>query len=38
MFFRQSMSITQQLTPIYNTTVNKNKIIVALNVAKLIVI
>jgi len=28
------MSITQQLIPIYNTTVHKNKRIIALNVAK----
>ena len=31
MLFRHSMSITQQLMPIYNTTVHKNKINVALN-------
>ena len=31
MFFRHSMSIAQQLMPIYNTTVHKNKINVALN-------
>ena len=36
MLFQKSMSITQQLTPIYNTTVHKNKRIVsvALNVVK----
>ena len=31
MLFRHSMSITQQLMPIYNTTMHKNKINVALN-------
>ena len=34
MLFRYSMSITQQLMPIYNITVHKNKTNVALNVAK----
>ena len=32
MWFKHSMSIAQQLIPIYNTTVHKNKTIVALNV------
>ena len=31
MLFRHSMSIAQELMPIYNTTVHKNKINVALN-------
>ena len=31
MLFQYSMSIAQQLMPIYNTTVHKNKINVALN-------
>ena len=31
MLFRHSMSIAQQLMPIYNTTVHKNKVNVALN-------
>ena len=34
MLFRYSMSITQQLMPIYNTTVHKNNSNVALNVDK----
>ena len=39
MLFRHSMSITQQLIPIYNTTVHKNnKTINDFNVAKLLVI
>ena len=33
MRFKHSMSIAQQLMPIYNTTVHKNKSAVALNVA-----
>ena len=33
MWFKHSMSITQQLMPIYNTTAHKNKSTVALNVA-----
>ena len=32
MWFKHSMSIAQQLLPIYNTTVYKNKTNVALNV------
>ena len=32
MWFKHSMSIAQQLIPIYNTTVHKNKSSVALNV------
>ena len=32
MWFKHSMSITQQLIPIYNITVQKNKTNVALNV------
>ena len=32
MWFKHSMSIAQQLIPIYNTTVHKNKTNVALNV------
>ena len=32
MLFRHSMSIGQQLMPIYNTTVHKNKLNIALNV------
>ena len=31
MLFRHGMSIAQQLMPIYNTSVNKNNINVALN-------
>ena len=31
MLFRRSMSIAQQLMPIYNTTLHKNKTNVALN-------
>ena len=38
MLFQHSMSITQQLMPIYNITVHKNLSIVALNVAKLLVL
>ena len=34
---RHSMSIAQQLMPIYNTTVHKNKINVALNLMRLTV-
>ena len=34
---KHSMSIAQQLIPIYNTTVHKNKSNVALNAAKLFV-
>ena len=37
MWFKYSMSIAQQLIPIYNTTVHKNKTNVALNVVKLFV-
>ena len=37
MWFYHSMSIAQQLIPIYNITVDKNKSYVALNVAKLLV-
>ena len=37
MRFKHSMSITQQLIPIYNTTVHKNKSNVVLNVIKLLV-
>ena len=38
MLFKHSMSISQQLIPIYNTTVQKNKTYdVALNVARLFV-
>ena len=33
MSFKHSKSIAQQLMPIYNTTVHKNKTTVALNVA-----
>ena len=33
MWFKHSMTIAQQLMPIYNTTVHKNKSAVALNVA-----
>ena len=33
MWFKHSMSIAQQLMPIYNTTLHKNKITVALNMA-----
>ena len=36
MLFRYSMSITQQLMPIYNITVHKNKTNVALNVVKIV--
>ena len=36
MLFRQRISITKQLIPIYNTTVHKNMIIIALNVTKLL--
>ena len=32
MWFRHSMNIVQQLMPIYNTTVHKNKSFVAFNV------
>ena len=37
MLFLHSMSIAQQLIPIYNTTVHKNKSYVALNVANVFV-
>ena len=33
MWFKHNMSIAQQLIPVYNTTVRKNKCSVALNVA-----
>ena len=32
MWFKHSMSIAQQLIPIYNTTVYKNNVMIALNV------
>ena len=35
MWFKHIMSIAQQLMPIYNTIVHKNKTIVALNVANI---
>jgi len=38
MLFRHSMSIAQQLMPIYNTTVHKNKLNVALNLMWLTVV
>ena len=34
MLFRYSMTITQQLMPIYDSTMHKNKTTIALNVAK----
>ena len=37
MWFKQSMSIAQQLIPIYNITVHKTKSYIALNVVKLFV-
>ena len=38
MLFWNSMSIAQQLVPIYNTTVHNNIIIISLYVAKLLVL
>ena len=38
MFYKYSMSIAQQLMPIYNIIVHKNKSNIALNIAKLLVL
>ena len=38
MWFKHSVSIEQQLIPIYNTTVHKNKTNVALNAAMCVIL